>query len=503
MNRLLLLALCLVGLSCSAGVIEPTACTSDEACRTAFSPNHFCADDGLCAIGSCESDTQCRDRLGLGWACGSDALCFEPDPPTRCTSTPATILTAPEQHADDLIIGSIFDVSDFSIMSKAATLAVLQAIDRDGLGGRSVGMIACTNEENAALDALTFEEATAEVGRILVERYGVPAIVGPATSGRSEVAFNALSPLGTVLISPSATSPALTDIDGLPPHTDADPGLFWRTAPPDSLQGRVIAQVMIEELGATNAAVIHETGAYGEGLAEVFQENFVGSGRTAQAFPFANATDLATITANVGGDSFDEVLVISSSTGDVSAFLNAAAGISGFADKGIFLTDGARDQQLLDETTGIAESLYPSIRGTVPAFRPGLVYDTFSAAYSIVYDGEDPAEFGFSAHAWDAGWLALLGAAWADAQEDGITGLNIDNDRSVAVNIVTHKCRTDNFGQSIANLKLQFLNLNSILSIRAFKSNRPSIALFNILRSYLICGQSWFLPRAQAGWSCM
>jgi len=420
----LLVGATLVG-SCSIGVLKPTTCSDDAGCRSAFGPNYTCGEDGLCALGSCSTDVECRDELGLGWACGDDALCFQPPPPDRCTSVPATILSAPSQHQDDLIIGSIFDKTDFSIMVKAARLAVLQVNDRDGLGGRAVGIIECTNEDNATFDALSPEEATAEVGRLLVERYGVPAIIGPATSGRSEVAFNALSPLGTVLISPSATSPALTDIDGLPPHSDEDPGLFWRTAPPDSLQGRVIAEQMVDVLGVSDAAVIHETGAYGEGLSEVFQENFVGNGRVAQAFPFSNATDLATITATVGAGSFDVVLVISSTTGDVSAFLNAASGINGFGSKAIFLTDGARDQQLLDETAGIADALYPNIRGTVPANLQGLVYNTFSAAYSIVYDGEDPAEFGFSAHAWDAGWLALVGAAWAEAQEGSITGLNI------------------------------------------------------------------------------
>jgi|GEM_PF-432104 len=425
LHTALLAGAALLGLSCSIGVVKPDSCTEDSACRTAFGPNFQCGEDGLCALGSCTSDLSCKDTLGIGWACGDDSLCFEAAPPARCSSTPPTLLTAPAQHQDDLIIGSIFDQGDFEIMVKAARLAVLQVNDRDGLGGRPVGIIECTNEEDASLDAMTAEEATAAVGIILVERYGVPAIVGPATSGRSEVAYNALSPYGTMIISPSATSPALTDIDGLPPHTDANPGLFWRTAPPDSLQGRVIAEQMIDVLGVSNAAVVHETGAYGEGLAEVFQENFVGGGRTAQAFPFANATDLATITASVSAGTFDEVLVISSQTGDVAAFLNAAAGIGGFESMGIFLTDGARDQQLLDETAGIADSLYPNIRGTVPANLQGLVYNTFSAAYNIVFNGEDPADFGFSAHAWDASWLVLVGAAWADSQEGGITGLNI------------------------------------------------------------------------------
>ena len=416
----------LVGGACSIGVFTPGECATDQACRDAFGPNYTCGEDGFCALGSCTSTPECRDTLGLGWACGDDALCYQPGPHPRCTSEPTTILTNPAAHQDDLIIGSIFDQNDFLLMVRAARLAVIQVNDRDGLGGRPVGIIECTNQESDTFDALSAEDATVEVGRYMVEQYGVPAIVGPATSGRSEVAYNALSPLGTVLISPSATSPALTSIDGLT-STDESPGLFWRTAPPDSLQGRVIAMQLIDVEGATNVAVINQTGAYGEGLAEVFQENFVGGGRAAESFPFSSSTDLATITATVGeaNSGFDAVLVISSQTSDVADFLNAAASITGYASMTIFLTDGARDSQLLAETAGTADALYPNIRGTVPAILQGLVYSTFSAAYTIVYDGEDPADFGFSAHAWDAGWLALIGAAWADAQEDSITGTSI------------------------------------------------------------------------------
>ena len=39
-------------------------------------------------------------------------------------------------------------------------------------------------------------------------------------------------------MSPSATSPALTELE--PAASDETPGLLWRTVPPDSLQGRVI-----------------------------------------------------------------------------------------------------------------------------------------------------------------------------------------------------------------------------------------------------------------------
>ncbi len=416
----------LLGGACSLGVLKPTSCSTDQGCRDAFGPNYTCGEEGLCALTLCTSPTACLDTLGLGWACGDDSLCYQPGPHPRCISEPSSILTDPAAHQGDLLLGSIFDQNDFLIMVRAARLAVIQVNDRDGLGGRPVGIIECSNQESEAIDGLTPEEATVQVGRYMAEQFGVPVIIGPATSGRAEVAYNALSPLDTLLISPSATSPALTAIDGLT-STDEAPGLFWRTAPPDSLQGRVIAEQMIDVLGATKVAVISQTGAYGEGLAEVFLENFVGDGRTADSFPFANTTDLATHTATVGSPNadYEQVLFITSLSSDVAMFLNAAAGIAGYAQMGIFLTDGARDTQVLVQTAGTANGLYPNVRGTVPAILKGLVYDVFEANYKAVFDGQDPGDFGFSAHAWDAAWLALLGAAWADAQEDAITGTTI------------------------------------------------------------------------------
>ncbi len=374
-----------------------------------------------CADSDCAGSPDCTDGVDDDDSGdeGGPVLTRHP----RCEAWPATIFTDPESHSGDLIIGSVFDGGDFPLMVRAARLAVMQANDRGGLGGRPLGIVECTSQQSAQFDTLTTSEATVEVGQYLVDEVGVPAIIGPATSARAELAYNALSPQGTLLVSPSATSPALTAIDGAT-STDAAPGLFWRTAPPDSLQGQVIAQQMLVQLGATSAAVIHQTGPYGEGLAEVFVDNFVGDGRTADSLPFSDGTELATHIATAGEPTagYDQVLFISAQAADAVDFLNAAAGLSGYATMGIFLTDAARATQLLESTAGTADALYANVRGTSPAGLGGAVYDSFAAAYGAAHDGEDPGDFWYSAHAWDAGWLALLGAAWADTREAEITG---------------------------------------------------------------------------------
>jgi ABC-type branched-subunit amino acid transport system substrate-binding protein len=65
--------------------------------------------------------------------------------------------------------------------------------------------------------------------------------VGATSSPETQAAYTVASAAGSLLISPSSTSPALTTLDGLT-CSDNEPGLLWRTVPPDELQGQVIAQ---------------------------------------------------------------------------------------------------------------------------------------------------------------------------------------------------------------------------------------------------------------------
>ena len=62
------------------------------------------------------------------------------------------------------------------------------------------------------------------------------ALMGADCSGvTGAVATNVAVPNGVVMISPSATSPGLTDLE--------DKGLFFRTAPSDARGGQVLADI--------------------------------------------------------------------------------------------------------------------------------------------------------------------------------------------------------------------------------------------------------------------
>jgi branched-chain amino acid transport system substrate-binding protein len=111
--------------------------------------------------------------------------------------------------------------------------------------------------------------ATAAAERLITSE-GVAAINGATCSGATTAVLNNVAvPNGIVMISPSATSPALSTIE--------DNGLFFRTAPSDASQGEVLAEV-IKSRGHSTVAVTYTNNDYGKGLADSFKQAFVARG---------------------------------------------------------------------------------------------------------------------------------------------------------------------------------------------------------------------------------
>jgi branched-chain amino acid transport system substrate-binding protein len=118
--------------------------------------------------------------------------------------------------------------------------------------------------------------------------YGVreAAIIGPAFSGVTlDVAAEVSIPAGVLLLSPSATSPAITDLD--------DDGLVWRTAPSDALQAVPITALVkrfeerlrsergLAEGDVIKVAVVAKGDAYGTGLFDAVTATMRFNGKSA------------------------------------------------------------------------------------------------------------------------------------------------------------------------------------------------------------------------------
>jgi branched-chain amino acid transport system substrate-binding protein len=181
----------------------------------------------------------------------------------------ASALIAAGAHAQDVRLGILLGFtgpleSITPVMARGAELAIQEVNDAGGiLNGQKVTVV---RGDSTCTDA---SAATAAATRLVtVDR--VNAIVGGDCSGvTGAVLQNVARPNGVVMISPSATSPALS--------TAPDDGLFFRTAPSDARQGEVMTQV-IRARGINSVAVTHTNNDYGKGLANSFATAFRNAG---------------------------------------------------------------------------------------------------------------------------------------------------------------------------------------------------------------------------------
>ena len=149
-------------------------------------------------------------------------------------------------------------------MAQSAELAMSEASESGLLlGGTKVIPV---RADSTCVDSAA---ATAAAER-LITADKVAAIMGADCSGVTiAIANNVAIPNGVVMVSPSATSPALSTIE--------DNGFFHRTAPSDARQGQVLADVL-KSRGIKKVAVTYTNNDYGKGLSESFATAFTAAG---------------------------------------------------------------------------------------------------------------------------------------------------------------------------------------------------------------------------------
>ena len=392
-------------------------------------------------VTTCQDDAACRRAFGPGATCQEDGYCEPAAVEPRCARTfPADLLTQPERYKDAIVIGASFDYQAHLDTLQASELVFreVSSASQNGLDGRQLALISCDygNEETYG-DGLDSEQAASQTAQYLSETFDVPAIIGPRGSSRTIAVFNAVKANGVLVISPSATSPALTPLEQGTPSDDA-PGLLWRTAPPDSVQGQVIAEDVVRrsaervrqgEEPIRKILILQQLGAYGDGLREVFEETLraQGSSITAQTLFFGSEeqselNDVIGQALNVSDA--DEYLFISSDLADIRTFVGLPNLSQSIGDRVIFLPDSAFNNDLVDD---VSSQIYANLRGTRPSFDlRSPAYISFLASYRNTFNEDASQASAFTPHAYDAAWLVLYGVAWSSYQRGGdITGRHI------------------------------------------------------------------------------
>ncbi len=170
----------------------------------------------------------------------------------------------PGQADDHLKIGLVLNFTDSPEASQARRMAFDLAVKHLN----EAGGVLDRDVEGFTVDATSDPVVALERVLLLVDAARVHAIVGPnASSASLPVARQVSGPRQVPTISPSATSPLLSAVE--------DDDFFFRTALSDSAQGPVLAQVN-RDLGFDNVGLIYQNDAWGQGLAETFQESWTG-----------------------------------------------------------------------------------------------------------------------------------------------------------------------------------------------------------------------------------
>ncbi|MEO0680124.1 MAG: ABC transporter substrate-binding protein [Pseudomonadota bacterium] len=232
--------------------------------------------------------------------------------------------------------------------------------------------------------------ATAAAERLVAD--GVAAIMGADCSGVTIATLNNVAlPNGIVMISPSATSPALTTIE--------DDGLFFRTAPSDARQGVVLAE-MLRDKGVTDIAVTYTNNDYGKGLADSFESAFTAVGGSV-LLSAAHEDGKADYSAEVGA---------------LSATGASMLAVFGYADQGgvgmirASVDSGAFDQFMLADGM-FADSLIDAIGDDLEGTIGAVPWPEFDGADLFVEAAEaagvDP-DGSFRREGYDAAALIAL-----------------------------------------------------------------------------------------------
>ncbi|MBT9245317.1 ABC transporter substrate-binding protein [Gemmobacter fulvus] len=313
-------------------------------------------------------------------------------------ATTATALLAGAASAEDVKIGILLGFtgpleSITPHMAASAEMAMKEVTDSGKFMGGST--VTSVRGDSTCVDAAAAQAAAER----LVTSDKVAAIMGADCSGvTGAVLQNVARPNGVAMVSPSATSPALSSAE--------DDGLFFRTAPSDARQGVVMADILTDR-GVKSVAITYTNNDYGKGVAESFAAAFKEKG---------GEVTISAAHEDGKADYSAEVAALAAAGGEVlvvAGYVDQGGKgvIQGSLDSGAFSTfylpDGMYGDSLIAAIGDGLNGSYGDVPGT-----DSTGADTFKTmATAAGFDGTSS----FTPESYDAAALILLAMAAANS----------------------------------------------------------------------------------------
>jgi branched-chain amino acid transport system substrate-binding protein len=311
-------------------------------------------------------------------------------------------VSVPMEALDPLIVGNLNvftgSLSEFGPPLRNAVELASDHVNRaGGVHGASMVIISRDTAVNPVQGV--------DAARALVDVENVVAIVGALSSGVTVAVANAVTiPKETLMLSGASTAPSITVLE--------DNDFLFRTTPSDASQGVVLAR-LAQEQGYQTVGIMYINNAYGEGLANQFEESFTALGGTVTAkVPHEDVQPTYASELDKATEGDPDALAVLSYTGQAAVYVREAME-GGYADEFLF-ADGTKGSEWIDGIDAW-EALEGSM-GTVQGSPGSPARDAFEMAYEDTFGF--PVSHPFMAEHYDATVLIALAAAKAGNTTD-------------------------------------------------------------------------------------
>ncbi len=322
---------------------------------------------------------------------------------------------APDPDPISIKIGFIYNMEGFDQypIEQGVRCAIAEINAAGGVNGQKLELIVNSDRPDSV---------SGLPGTQALLSQGVVAIVGGPTSGLHMQMVQLTAPAGVPLVSQSATSPLLSNLN-VGGHNISG-SLSWRVPPSDALQGKVLAQ-QVSALSVSTVGIIYRQDAYGTGLHDAFRSNYSGTISSDVLYAACKTSGFTTEVQTLLGNPPPEAILIiglqldsAAITWELQAQLQAFP--AGSRPHHYFGVDGV---YVATFAQNAAPSIIEGMYGTVPTHPDSPDWDHFAQLYTS-HVGQDPT-VSYAAQSYDATYLIALAMARGQANTSAAIVANL------------------------------------------------------------------------------